>query len=250
LHVVGGSVANDIVFITRFNGNITVLATFNGSNPLVFAESGITAIQVRTRGGHDIVVTTSNVTKPMTIDGGSGNDLLTGGSGLNVIVGEAGHDVIFGGAASDTILAGSGNDDLFGLGGNDVLVGGDGNDMLDGGLGRDLVIGSQDEDSLAGGDGEDILIGGFTSHDSNTASLDAIMAIWGSAVSFNDRVATLTGSGGLLEAGIMVFDDDDDDNIVGGVGRDLIFGDTNPTDGAVDTISLQPLLDVLVAVNA
>jgi hypothetical protein len=62
-------------------------------------------------------------------------------------------------------------------------------------------------------------------------------------------VSTLTGTGGLLEAGVTVFDDEDDDTLIGGAGRDLIFGDTNPWDGAIDTIALQPTLDALVAVN-
>jgi hypothetical protein len=111
------------------------------------------------------------------------------------------------------------------------------------------LIGSQDEDYLNAGTDEDILIGGYTSHDNNLAALDAVMAVWTSADSFDDRVADLTGSGGLLEAGVTVFDDDDDDTLIGGAGRDLIFGDTTPWDGSMDTISLQPLLDVLVAVN-
>jgi hypothetical protein len=72
------------------------------------------------------------------------------------------------------------------------------------------------------------------------------MAIWGSAASFSSRVATLTASGGLLEANAAVFDDDDDDLLVGGAGRDLVFGDTNPLDGALDLIALQPLQDVLI----
>jgi hypothetical protein len=75
------------------------------------------------------------------------------------------------------------------------------------------------------------------------------MAIWGSAASFSSRVATLSGSGGLLQAGVTVFDDDDCDLILGGAGRDLVFGDTNPWDGALDLITLHPLQDVLVAVN-
>ena len=49
------------------------------------------------------------------------------------------------------------------------------------------------------------------------------MAIWGSAASFSSRVATLTGSGGLLQAGVAVFDDDDHDMLVGGAGRDLVL---------------------------
>ena len=248
LHVVGSD-AHDIVIINRVNNDIKVIATFNENNLMSFSESAITEIQVRVRGGSDIVVTTPNVTKLMTIDGGSGNDLLTGGGGRNVISGGLGHDIIHGSAGDDVLMGGTGNDDIFGGSGNDVLVGGDGNDILNGGTGRDLIIGSQDEDLLLGGNDEDILIGGFTSHDNNMAALDAIMAIWGSAASFNSRIASLSGAGGLLQSGVTVFDDDDDDHIVGGAGRDLVFGDTNPWDGALDLINLQPLQDVLIAVN-
>jgi hypothetical protein len=249
LYIVGSNTANDIVIITRCNGNIVVIATFNANNPMTFSESAVTEIQVRTRGGHDIVVTTPNVNKVMTIDGGSGNDLLTGGSARNVISGGTGNDVLYGDGGDDVLLGGDGNDDLFGGSGNDVLVGGNGCDVLDGGIGRDVLIGSQDEDRLAGGSDEDVLIGGWTIHDNNVAALDAVMAIWASSATFSARVATLTGSGGLLQAGAAVFDDDDNDHIVGGSGRDLIFGDTYRWDGAIDHISLQVAQDVLVAVN-
>lgn len=248
LHVVGSD-NSDIALISKLGSNILVIATFNSSNPVSFAASSITEIQVRTRGGSDIVITTPNVTHLMTIDGGSGNDLLIGGGGRNVIHGGLGHDVIHGGGGDDLLFGDDGNDDIFGGSGNDVLVGGNGNDILDGGTGRDVLIGSQDEDTLRGGGDDDILIGGYTSHDNDVAALDAIMAIWGSSASFSSRVATLTASDGLLEAGVSVFDDDDDDRIMGNAGRDLIFGDTYQWDGAVDSISLQAAQDVLVAVN-
>ncbi len=85
LYIVGGN-GNDIVAITMCGNQIVVLATFNSNNPTYFNASTITDIQVRTRGGNDIVVTTPNVTKTMTIDGGDGNDLLTGGGGRNMII--------------------------------------------------------------------------------------------------------------------------------------------------------------------
>jgi hypothetical protein len=112
-----------------------------------------------------------------------------------------------------------------------------------------LVIGSQDDDRLKGGGDEDILIGGFTAHDNNLAALDAIMAVWNSSASFNARVNALTASGGLLEGGVTVFDDDDNDQLIGGPGRDLIFGDTYRWDGAIDQIALQANQDILIAVN-
>jgi Ca2+-binding RTX toxin-like protein len=250
LHVVGDNSACDIVLITQCGSNIYVFATFNDDNPAVFAASAVTEIQVRTRGGHDVVVTTSNVNETMTIDGGAGNDLLTGGGGTNLILGGSGHDTLYGGCGDDVLLGGTGNDDLFGNAGDDVLVGGDGNDMLYGGSGRDLLIGSLDNDRLDGGDDDDILIGGYTVHDNNIVALDAIMAIWGSSASFNTRVNTLKGAGGLLEAGVTVFDDDDSDNIIGGSGRDLAFADTSKNfDGVKDTTSLSSSQDVLVALN-
>ena len=248
LYIIGGN-SNDIVAITQCDNTIYVLATFNSNNPLTFNASTITDIQVRTRGGNDIVITTSNVMATMTIDGGAGNDLLTGGGGRNVIFGGTGNDILYGAAGNDILLGGDGNDDLFGGDGNDVIVGGNGNDILNGGSGRDVMIGSQDNDSLDGGNDEDVLIGGITIHDNNTAALDAVMAIWGSSASFSSRVATLTSSGGLLQAGVAVFDDDDNDQLVGNAGRDLYFGDNNPSDHHVDMISLQALQDQLIAVT-
>ena len=248
LYIVGGN-SNDIVAITMCGNQIAVLATFNSNNPMYFNASTITDIQVRTRGGNDIVVTTPNVTKTMTIDGGDGNDLLTGGGGRNVLIGGNGNDILYGAAGDDILFGGAGNDDLFGGDGNDVLVGGDGNDILNGGKGRDVLIGSQDDDCLDGGSDDDVLIGGVTIHDNDVAALDAIMTIWGSSASFDSRVATLTGAGGLLQPGVAVFDDHDNDTLVGNAGRDLYFGDNNPWDGAVDSISLQNLQDRLIAVT-
>jgi Ca2+-binding RTX toxin-like protein len=249
LYIVGSNTANDIVIITMCNNQIEVLATFNSNNPLFFNASTVTDIQVRTRGGNDIVLTTPDVTKTMTIDGGAGNDLLTGGGGRNVLIGGTGNDILYGAAGDDVLFGNAGNDDLIGGAGNDVLVGGDGNDILDGGTGRDVLIGSQDDDRLDGGSDDDVLIGGVTIHDNDIVALDAVMSIWGSSASFDSRVATLTGTGGLLQPGVAVFDDDDNDTLVGGAGRDLYFGDNNPWDGAVDSISLDHLQDRLIAVT-
>lgn len=249
LHVVGAN-ANDIVLISQLGGTLIVLATFNNDNPVTFAAAAVTEINVRTRGGNDIVLTTSNVTHKMTIDGGSGNDLLTGGNGKNLLIGGTGNDTLYGAGGDDVLLGGDGNDDLLGGDGNDVLVGGKGNDILCGGNGRDLIIGGLDNDDLEGGDGEDILIGGYTIHDNSVAALDSVMAVWTSSATFTARVATLTGSGGLLQGGVAVFDDDDQDDLNGNAGRDLYFADMSKTgDGVKDTVSLQSTQDVLVTLN-
>jgi hypothetical protein len=227
LFVVGSGTAGDIVQVAKSGSQITVS---NGGTQS-FSAAAVSQIQVRTRGGNDIVIVGLEVTVPTVIDGGAGNDLLTAGGGDTVLLGGVGNDILVGGP------------------GNNVLVGGDGTDILLGAGGRDLMIGGKGSDLLTGGTGEDILIGGYTTYDANVASLDAIMAVWSSSASFSARVALLTGSGGLLKAGVTVLDDDASDIMDGGAGHDLYFANTNLHDHDIDLIALQQSLDSLVAVN-
>ncbi|HEX5472602.1 MAG TPA: hypothetical protein VFW73_11985, partial [Lacipirellulaceae bacterium] len=148
-----------------------------------------------------------------------------------------------------TILGGTGNDVLVGGSGNNILVGGDGSDVIVGGNGRDLVIGGTGSDVLTGGGGDDILIDGYTSHDNDTTALDAIMAEWTSADSFSTRVANLTGSGGLLQSGVAVFDDGDHDVLASGAGHDLVFANTDLWSGDFDVASVQLVSDILEPVS-
>ncbi len=220
------------------------------SGTSLFPIGSVGDIQIRTGGGNDVVVIAPNVTANVTIDGGDGNDLLVGGGGNDVLIGGSGSDFLYGGGGNDVLLGGVGNDQLFGGAGNDSLVGGEGIDIVDGGAGRDLLIGGQGSDLLVGGGDDDILVGGSTSHDGNLAKLDEIMAIWTSTASFNARVDLLLAD--LLKPsgpGQTVFDDGSLDIISGGGGRDLVFGDTNPFDGAFDLIALQSAQDRLIAVN-
>ncbi|HEX6960779.1 MAG TPA: PKD domain-containing protein, partial [Lacipirellula sp.] len=250
LYVVGDRTAGDLVLLTQIDADIHVLATYDNNVPSVFAAADVAEVVVRTRGGADVFVATSNVVQPMSIDGGDGNDFLKGGGGENVVLGGDGHDTLYGSGGYDRLLGGLGDDDLLGFGGDDVLVGGGGRDIVNGGDGRDLLIGGCNEDLLHGGTAEDILIGGYTSHDEDLAALDSIMAIWGSEASFDSRVATLTGTDGLLVAGSTVFDDDAADHIIGSAGRDLAFADTSKNwDGVKDTVSLSPAQDTLIALN-
>ncbi len=56
--------------------------------------------------------------------------------------------------------------------------------------------------------------------------------------------------GGLLQAGVKVFDDDDADSLVGNAGRDLYFGDNSKVgDHVKDSISLQGTQDQLIALT-
>jgi uncharacterized delta-60 repeat protein len=249
LHIVGTN-CSDVVLISEAAGSIVVLATFNSSNPVTVSAASFTEIKVRTRGGNDIVLTSPNVTHKMTIDGGSGHDYLLGGGGRSILIGGTGNDTLSGAGGDDVLFGGDGHDDLWGGDGNDVLIGGHGNDNLLGGNGRDLLVGGQDNDDIEGGDGDDILVGGYTIHDNNVAALDSVMAIWTSSASFSSRVATLTGSGGLLQGGVAVFDDNDHDDLNGNSGRDLYFADMSTSwDGVKDTVTIQNTLDHLVTLN-
>jgi Ca2+-binding RTX toxin-like protein len=245
LSVLDSNAADEFVTVSLSGGNISVNS--NG-NTTVFSAGDVDEIEVVLGSGDDIVVITSNITVPVTIEGGAGDDILVGGGGRSVLIGGEGNDILSGSllaSAADVLLGGDGDDILAGFGGNDVLVGGNGNDSILGGGGRDVLIGSYNQDLLVGNDGEDILIGGYTTHDNDIDALDAIMAIWGSNATFDARKAALTGTNGLLEAGVGVFDDDAADTIIGGGGRDLVFGDNSVLgDGVRDSLLL--ILDDLV----
>jgi Ca2+-binding RTX toxin-like protein len=246
LIVVGDSVAGDTVLVS-LDGTTLSIETADGTT--TFDATTFGDIRIRTGAGNDVVVIDASITNTVYIDGGDGNDLLVGGGGRSIFDGGAGNDFLYGAAGDDILMGGTGNDQIFGGGGNDSVVGGDGNDIVSGGAGFDLLIGSDDNDLVLGGGGEDILIGGTTIHDGDAAALDLIMATWTNGASFNARINALTGSGGLLQAGSAVFDDDDLDILIGGGGRDLVFGDTNPFDGAFDLIALSFAQDRLIAVN-
>jgi hypothetical protein len=104
--------------------------------------------------------------------------------------------------------------------------GGGGGDMLIGGGNRGILVGGVDEDRLIGNGGDDILIGGSTTHDSNYAALDAIMAEWSSGNSYALRVAHIRGTtpgganGSLFFDSSTVLDDGAVDRLTGSAGVD------------------------------
>ena len=91
----------------------------------LFAVAIAVAVQPYVASGHS-----PNLSKPCTITGTAGNDLLQGTSGADVICGLAGNDTIGANAGNDIIRAGPGADRIQGDSGVDVLQGGDGNDWL------------------------------------------------------------------------------------------------------------------------
>jgi Ca2+-binding RTX toxin-like protein len=103
--------------------------------------------------GNDVVDLTSRryAYGDVTIDGGSGNDVLWSSSG---------NDVLLGGSGNDRMDGGAGNDYLYGGTGRDVVNGGEGVDILQGGRGRDQLQDTSGNTLLDGGSGDDQLTGG------------------------------------------------------------------------------------------
>jgi uncharacterized delta-60 repeat protein len=115
------------------------------------------------------------------VNGGDGNDVLDAGD-LSVPV------VLFGGA---------GDDKLFGGTNNDILVGGAGNDQLDGGAGDDVMVGGAGRDDLDSRLGNDLLVGASLVYENNVASMSAVLAEWSRTdVSLSQRIANLMNGGG------------------------------------------------------
>jgi Ca2+-binding RTX toxin-like protein len=97
-------------------------------------------------------------------------DLTNGGAGLDIGDGStlanieaisiecgSGSDMVIGGLLGDYMNGGRGNDLLSGADGNDYLYGGAGNDTLYGGAGSDRLVGDVGANSLFGEDGDDYL---------------------------------------------------------------------------------------------
>jgi hemolysin type calcium-binding protein len=106
-------------------------------NELVCQAPLINGFEVNSGGGDDQVTVAVAITVPVTMRGGSGNDLLEGGSGEDRLFGAGGNDRLIGGRGSDTLNGGPDNDAVFGGPGNDILLRGSGEDVLRGGPGDD-----------------------------------------------------------------------------------------------------------------
>jgi len=108
-------------------------------NELVCDAPSIAGFEVNVGGGNDQVGVANDVTVPVTMRGGAGNDVLLGG---------AGPDKLIGGEGNDRLVGGRGDDLLYGGEGKDVLIGGPGDDALRGGYGEDRLIAGNGNDSV------------------------------------------------------------------------------------------------------
>jgi Ca2+-binding RTX toxin-like protein len=200
--VIDAGAGNDRINI-HTNRDGSVVVTVNNEK-YHFSAAEARNLEVRGGNGNDTITSSgeqSAVSKAwcgetkITIDGGSGNDIISGGTGAETIRGGAGNDHIDGGDGNDSIRGGRGNDYINGGRGNDYLDGGQGNDTIVGGDGNDHIHGGQGNDYIFGGNGNDAISGGRGNDYINGGS-------------GNDR---LQGNRGI-------------DTIVGGAGNDIISG--------------------------
>ncbi len=110
-------------------------------NELVCSAPAIGAFEVNVGGGDDWVWVARNITVPVTLRGGAGNDVLLGGAGADKLLGGPGNDRLVGGRGPDLLYGGPGDDSLLGGPGSDLLRGGPGpgTDILGGGPGDNDV---------------------------------------------------------------------------------------------------------------
>jgi RTX calcium-binding nonapeptide repeat (4 copies) len=108
-------------------------------NELVCLAPSIAGFEVNAGGGEDRVAVAQDVSVPVTMRGGAGDDTLLGGSGP---------DKLIGGEGDDRLVGGQGDDLLFGGEGKDVLIGGPGDDVLRGGYGEDTLTAGRGSNSV------------------------------------------------------------------------------------------------------
>ncbi len=159
--VIGRSEANRSLLVATVNGNVV------GTRP----DARVRGIRISAGAGGDTVTVDQSLGRimvPVTVWGGTGDDVIIGGSGRDLLDGGAGRDTLRGGEGADRLRGGAdenrleggdGDDQLVGGPLDDTLWGGEGNDRLDGAAGRDRLYGSAGNDSLAGGEGDDTLTG-------------------------------------------------------------------------------------------
>jgi len=156
--------------------------------------AAFTTIFLNLKDGDDRVFIGSGV-KPVSVDGGEGDDRMRSSGG---------GDALFGGPGADTL---SDAEDS-GVGGDDLLDGGDGDDTISLGSGDDLVQGGAGNDVVEMDDGDDTLRLDDVANDGRQ----------GEGKNIRSDVETVDGGGG----GDTMFGNAGPNTLLGGPGNDLI----------------------------
>ena len=161
---IDGTASGDDVRVKKAKKSNDLEVVFNGVSEGVFQADRVI---INGTGGNDVICVGENVTQPVEVFGGDGNDLIVGGLNDATLHGGGGNDWLIGGSGHNLLDGGDGNDllevpcnnrnaaTLLGGRGNDLLFGGKGNDRLEGGDGNDVLDGRGGMDTLCGGGGKD-----------------------------------------------------------------------------------------------
>jgi Ca2+-binding RTX toxin-like protein len=183
--------------------------------------TGVTRIVGNAGQGNDKIVISKDITIPVELHGGAGNDLLIGGSGNDALYGDAGDDDLRGGLGNDSLDGGTDRDSVRGDAGDDVLRGGSEDDQLDGGDHKDTIYGDGGNDLIHGRGGDDVVFAG--------AGFDVVYGDGGGDELHGDNGQGGGDDGDLIEGGDgsdTVFGGGGDDRLYGNDGNDVIHGGT------------------------
>ncbi len=174
--------------------------------------------------GDDKIVISKDITIPVELSGGAGNDKLIGGSGNDILRGNDGNDELNGGLGDDTLEGGAGLDSLTGDKGDDTLRGGSEDDQLFGSDGNDFVEGNAGNDTVQGGSGDDVIKGdsGFDSIYGEGGDDDIRGGADGDFIEGGDGGDAIHGD----EGDDRIFGNDGNDIVRGGIGNDVVRGGT------------------------
>jgi Ca2+-binding RTX toxin-like protein len=134
----GRSYVIDSVVPLEVGGNVCVNAEGN-PNEIVCPAPPIAGFEVNADGGDDKISVSNEISIPVTMRGGSGNDALFGAGGPDKLIGGAGDDRLVGWRGDDLLAGGAGSDVHVAGMGNDVILTGPGDDIVREGRGDDVV---------------------------------------------------------------------------------------------------------------
>lgn len=151
----------DQIYVQAFTQDDGLRVSINTERFIVFLAGLNQFVVFRTQGGNDLVQVADDVTRPILIDTGDGDDSIWAGGGYSRIFAGLGNDTILTRRGFSYIEAGDGADQVIALGDGDMTVyAGPGNDKVIAGAGTAFINGGDDDDYLIGGRAHNVLIGG------------------------------------------------------------------------------------------
>src|SRR5262249_45250202 len=130
------ALSGGILTVTGTDASETIIVQQSGTTITAagrsFSAGSVASIVVHGLGGDDTI--RNNTSKPSSLYGDDGNDVIVGGAGADFLYGGNGADNLSGGVGNDFLYGASGTDGYeTGASVNDTLQGGDGADYLYGG---------------------------------------------------------------------------------------------------------------------